>query len=236
MTCPASRPPIASATRSITCATGIPKRASASRSGRTTSCASPAICSISTPRVPSTLRTRASIALPVVARPSRSGPKSLMASCAFTPDSSSSTRVAIGCENENSNPGCTDSFSSINTCKALRLEALVQSDTGFRPTNISTFDTGSGSPPISARPTRLETYRTSGKVINRASSFSATRREVSRLADGASVTRIFSVPSSSSGTNSVPRKGSSANDPANSTTAPATTRRRRANAPRRITR
>ena len=68
--------------------------------------------------------------------------------------------------------------------------------------------TGSGSPPTSARPIRLSAYSTSLNSSNMASSFGATEIAVSRLADGASVTRRLIVPSSSSGTNSVPNLGS----------------------------
>ena len=77
---------------------------------------------------------------------------------------------------------------------------------GLRFTKNSIFDTGSGSPPNSARPIRAETAVTSGKVIIFFSSFLATFNEVFKLTEGARVVRILRTPSSNSGTNSVPKK------------------------------
>ena len=57
---------------------------------------------MATSRIPSTDRVSVSISRPFAAKISRFGPNRLMASCAFTPDSNSATRVEIGWENENS--------------------------------------------------------------------------------------------------------------------------------------
>ena len=127
-----------------------------------------------------------------------------MASCALTPDSNSSTRVAIGCEKLSNNPGNCSSFSSIKPCSSTRFSALDHCETGFKPMYISMLLTGSGSPPISARPIRLRVYSTSGNSINFCSRIGATDKAVSKLADGANVALKLIVPSSSSGTNSVP--------------------------------
>ena len=70
--------------------------------------------------------------------------------------------------------------------------------------------TGSGSPPISARPMRLKVYSTSGNAISFSSKIGATCKAVSKLDDGANVARRLMVPSSSSGTNSVPICGTNA--------------------------
>ena len=70
--------------------------------------------------------------------------------------------------------------------------------------------TGSGSPPISARPMRLSAYSTSGKAINFSSNIGATCNAVAKLEDGANVARRLIVPSSNSGTNSVPILGTKA--------------------------
>ena len=66
---------------------------------------------------------------------------------------------------------------------------------------------------------RLRAYSTSGNSSKMASSFGATANDVPRLAVGARVTLRLMVPSSSSGTNSVPKRGSKAMLSTNSVTA-----------------
>ena len=88
---------------------------------------------------------------------------------------------------------------------------------------ISMLLTGSGSPPISARPIRLSVYSTSGNSINIASRMGATDKAVAKLDEGANVALRLIVPSSSSGTNSVPICGTKEAAPTNNKTETAIT-------------
>ena len=87
-----------------------------------------------TPRVPLTRLTNVSISRPFLASTSRSGPNNLTAELGFHAGQQFIHPVAMGCEKENNNPGCTDSFSSIRACSSWRLRADVHSATGFNPT------------------------------------------------------------------------------------------------------
>ena len=73
---------------------------------------------------------------------------------------------------------------------------------------------------------------TSGKAMRIGSSLAATASAVSRLDEGARVTRMLMVPSSSSGTNSVPSLGTSQSAPASRASAISTTSQRTRSAPR----
>ena len=86
---------------SLTSPTSMPWRAAASRSMTTSSWLMPDTCSTFTsPRAAHAASTAAPIRSANPFRTSRSGPKTFTARSLFTPEMSSFTRSAIGCENE----------------------------------------------------------------------------------------------------------------------------------------
>ena len=188
-TCPASSPPTAVSITSCTSSTLMPYRAIASRLILIWSCGWPSTCSVCTSAAPRTAVTTRWMSSPAETSRSRSSPYNTIASCALTPLSSSSTRLAIGCEKLSSMPGTLpNAFARASTSSGLE-RPVPHCFSGLRVTMASTLLTGSGSPPASARPVLETTSSISGNRLAITSSCVAVRMASSRLADGGRVMR-----------------------------------------------
>ena len=149
---------------------------------------------------------------------STSSPKTFTARSLFTPEMSSFTRKAMGCENESRSPGiCPSSFCIASTSSALS-RPVPHSRRGLSMTKTSFCSGPIGSSEISARPVLVTTVSTSGKRRRRFSMKVPTATEPSSEAFGSRTTLMAMAFSSSGGMNSVPTSGTAATAPASSAT------------------
>ena len=182
----------------------MPWRAAAARSSTTSSCVRPEICSTLTSTAPSIPRTTAATWSAVSLSSSSSGPKTLIARSLFTPEISSLTRRAIGCEQAPRTPGTSSSAPLIAPSSCARARPVVHSSRGWSMISTSVCSGPIGSSEISARPVLDTTVRISGNARSRCSTYVETATEPSSAALGRRTTLIAIAPSSSAGMNSVP--------------------------------
>ena len=107
-----------------------------------------------TSAAPATVSTTRAISSAFCFSTSRSSPKSLMASSARTPSSSSSTVMAIGCVKLVSTPGISPSSARMASCSSSWLSASRHWPLGWSRRNISALLIGSVWAPTSPRPMR----------------------------------------------------------------------------------
>ena len=191
----------------------------AARSSSTVSCAMPEICSTLTSRAPGTSLRMAAAASAYSFNRSRSGPKILTARSLLTPEISSLTRRAIGCENERRSPGIAESSLLIASTSSCLSRPVFQSLRGFSMMKTSLCSGPIGSSEISARPVLVTTVATSGKRMTRFSISCAITTEPSSEAFGSRTTLIAIAPSSRVGMNSIPRNGRNPTDSRSTSTA-----------------
>ena len=217
--CVATFPPSAVSMTSSTSATFRPYRAARLRSTSICSCGTSPPRSMNareTPRMPETIRsTAAACSRNVVG----SSPKILMTICPSICEMLSSTLSRIGCEIAGSTPGRRPNACSICSARSSRVRCARHWDGGFRSTKNSAMLIVFGSVPSSGRPACEMTCVTSGncRMICRTRAESRDASETETL-DG-NIRFTHSVPSFSSGRNSVPSCGTSASATASAATA-----------------
>ena len=189
------------------------------RSAMISICAAPEICSTftsSAPRMPPMID---AILSACGFSTSRSGPNTLTARSLLTPEISSLTRSAMGCENDRRTPGITARSALMASTNSSLVRPVFHSFSGCSMMTRSFCSGPIGSSEISARPVFVTTVSTSGNLSRRCSMTVPTATDPSSEADGRRTTLMASDPSSSCGRNSVPRRGTRNIVAANSATA-----------------
>ena len=163
----ASRPAAAVSMVSLITPTSMPWRAAAARSMTASSCVMPATCSTLMSCAPCTPPIAAAARSATDFRISRSGPKTFTARSLFTPEISSFTRSAIGCENEYRKPGTWPRSAAMASTSSVLSRPPPHGRRGLSVTNTSVCSGPIGSSLISARPDLQTTVDTSGKASSR---------------------------------------------------------------------
>ena len=137
---------------------------------------------------------------------SRSSPKILIAICALTPETSSSTRSWIGCEKLYDMPGMLSSRARIFSTSPSCERAVFHSERGRRFAMTSLTSRPIGSEAISARPVLDTTVVISGNDRSTRSTSSSICRDDDSETLGSRNVCIPMAPSSSGGRNSRPSR------------------------------